>query len=105
MSSKFLLVVLGMGADPFHNYQTTQLANLNHQPIPVDLDVEDDPVDGQKISAAEALLDVLRCLPLAALDVVPPCIQWTSGIRMRPLELFNKWQAENSHRETGGSCQ
>ena len=97
MSSKFLLVVLGMRADPFHNHQTTPIAHLDYQPIPVTLDVEDHPVVGQKISAAKALLDVLRCLPLAALDFVPPCVQWTSGIRMRPLELFNKWQAENSH--------
>lgn len=79
MSSKFLLVVLGMGADPFHNHPTTTIANLDYQPIPVALDVEYDSVVGQKIGAAVALLNVLRCLPLAALDFVLPGIQRSTG--------------------------
>lgn len=97
MSSKFLLVVLGMGADPFHNHPTTTIANLDYQPIPVALDVEYDSVVGQKIGAAVALLNVLRCLPLAALDFVLPGIQRSTGIGMGLLEPLQKWQAENSH--------
>jgi hypothetical protein len=101
MYSKFLLVVLGMGADPFDNDQTTQIANLDYQPIPVALDIEDHPVAGQKVGAAVTLFDVLRCLPLAALDFVLPCIQRPPGIGMGLLEPLKKWQAEYSHGGTG----
>ncbi len=102
MSSKFLLVVLGMSADPFHYHQATPIAHLNHQPIPIALDVEYHQIVCQKISTAVALLYVLRCLPLAALDFVPPSIQRPSGIGMGLLELVEKWQAEYSHWETKG---
>ena len=97
MSSKFLLVVLGMSADPFHYHQATQIAHLDHQSIAIALDVEDHPIAGQKIRAAVALFDVLACLPLAAFDFATPRIQRTSGIRMRSLEPFGKWQAEYAH--------
>lgn len=90
MSSKFLLVVPGMGADPFHHYQAAHIAHLDHQSIAIALDVENHPVFGQKIGTAVPLLYVLRCLPVAKLDFVSPCVQWTPGIRVRTLELFKK---------------
>lgn len=105
MPSKFLLVVLGMGADPFHNYQPTSIANLNYQPVTVALDVEDHSVVGQKIGTAVTLLDVLGCLPLAAFDINLPGIQRSPSIGMGLLEPLKKWQAENSHLETGDGCR
>ncbi len=105
MSSKFLLVVLGMSADPFHYHQATQIAHLNHQPVTVALDVEDHSVVGQKIGAAVTLLDILRCLPLAAFDFNLPSIQRSPSIGMGLLEPLKKWQAENSYWETRDGCQ
>lgn len=91
MYLKLLLVVLGMGADPFHNNQTTQIAHLDHQSITVALDIEYHPVVGQKICAAVTLLYVPGCLPQAILDFISPSIQRAPGVGMGLLEPLKKW--------------
>jgi len=46
---KLFFAVLGVGANPFDYDYPASIPNLNHQPIGISLDIENNPIVRQKI--------------------------------------------------------
>lgn len=88
-----------MGAYPFDYYYSTPVSDLYNKTVRIAFDVENNPVVRQEIGRLIAPLYVLRCLPRFPSNIITPCIQLPTDIRMMLLEVFEQGQVQYSHLE------
>jgi hypothetical protein len=63
----------------------------DHQPVTITLDIEDDPVIGDKASITVYGLDMCRALPVSAFHIMEPGLQGNGSIGMfLPLPYASK---------------